>query len=101
MSGGVLNINGTQTPDIKNYFSPPPLSRSGADDQALRSRLEEMGIHSDSYTASASRFKKMTKICRLGFVLLFWVELIMLGQRQLCSTALPESTLSAVYSQVS
>ena len=58
MSGGVLNINGTQTPDIKNYFSPPPLSRSGADDQALRSRLEEMGIHSDSYTASASRFKK-------------------------------------------
>ncbi|CAN2980619.1 conserved hypothetical protein [Pseudomonas sp. PM2] len=43
MSGGVLNIKETQTSDIKYYFNPPALARSDTDD-ALRSRLAEMGV---------------------------------------------------------
>lgn len=43
----------------------------------------------------------MLTICPLGCVLLCRVESIMLGQRQLCSAAWPESSVPAFHSQVS
>lgn len=57
MSGGILNIKETQTPDIKNYISVPSLDRDDPDEH-LRARLEELGIDYDSYKRTASRQKR-------------------------------------------
>ena len=76
MRGDAMQIKATQTPDLKNYFSPPLLSRSDADDQALRSRLEEMGVDYGSYAGTASRATKNVEAlpAELRFIVLGGID---------------------------